>query len=230
MTGYAVALPDQADDDGPTWYSGGRLAEDLTLPRLKQRWRPRKASQESEAQAPDLTEEERQAIYEDAAKAAASATAQIRRHFATNPHSARDAGWAASDALHVAAKATGNKHLRRAADAYDRAARPPYGRIPSPTAAGNSLRTAARLLALTHPIGASSSAVLFLVTNLVLLVECIVQLHRVQGRHAQEAAARTARLHLGRATPTPRQQVEWLSNPDAKPSPATLAMMAFLLP
>jgi hypothetical protein len=40
VTGYAVALPGHDDGQGrPLWYSGGRLSADLTLPRLRRRWR-----------------------------------------------------------------------------------------------------------------------------------------------------------------------------------------------
>jgi hypothetical protein len=46
----------------------------------------------------------------------------------------------------VAAAALGSRILRQAADAYDRAARAPYGRIPAPGPAGNQLRQAARLI------------------------------------------------------------------------------------
>ena len=39
VTGYAVALPgDIGKDGGPVWYGGGKLAADLTWPRLRQRW------------------------------------------------------------------------------------------------------------------------------------------------------------------------------------------------
>lgn len=37
VTGYSVALHTN-EGQRPTWYSGGRLARDLTLPRLRQRW------------------------------------------------------------------------------------------------------------------------------------------------------------------------------------------------
>jgi hypothetical protein len=43
VTGYAVALrpvgPDLDDVRSPVWFGGGKLAPDLTLPRLRQRWR-----------------------------------------------------------------------------------------------------------------------------------------------------------------------------------------------
>ncbi|RAY10734.1 hypothetical protein DPM19_33585 [Actinomadura craniellae] len=39
MTGYAVALPaDRTADGRPVWYGGGKLAADLTLPKLRHRW------------------------------------------------------------------------------------------------------------------------------------------------------------------------------------------------
>jgi hypothetical protein len=39
VTGYAVGLPGHAAKNGGTvWYGGGKLAADLTLPRLRQRW------------------------------------------------------------------------------------------------------------------------------------------------------------------------------------------------
>jgi hypothetical protein len=39
ITGYAIALPShRAKGGGPVWFSGGKLAPDLTLPRLRRRW------------------------------------------------------------------------------------------------------------------------------------------------------------------------------------------------
>ncbi|MGP7999064.1 MAG: hypothetical protein ACLPKI_17375 [Streptosporangiaceae bacterium] len=39
VTGYAVGLPEHAGRDGyPIWYGGGKLAADLTLPKLRTRW------------------------------------------------------------------------------------------------------------------------------------------------------------------------------------------------
>ncbi|MBO0868364.1 MAG: hypothetical protein J2P15_07335 [Micromonosporaceae bacterium] len=39
ITGYAVATPDDTTATGePVWYSGGKLATDLTLPQLRSRW------------------------------------------------------------------------------------------------------------------------------------------------------------------------------------------------
>ena len=39
VTGYAVALADdRAPGGGPVWFGGGKLAADLTLPKLRKRW------------------------------------------------------------------------------------------------------------------------------------------------------------------------------------------------
>ncbi|GAA4972489.1 relaxase/mobilization nuclease domain-containing protein [Kineococcus glutinatus] len=39
VTGYAVAWPgDRSQDGGPVWFSGSRLADDLSLPRLARQW------------------------------------------------------------------------------------------------------------------------------------------------------------------------------------------------
>ena len=39
VTGYAVGLPGHtARDGGVVWYGGGKLAADLTLPKLRARW------------------------------------------------------------------------------------------------------------------------------------------------------------------------------------------------
>lgn len=213
VTGYAVAL---SDAEELVWYSGGRLADDLTLPRLRQRWNERAGSDgwpddEPTSPADDLTFEQRQAFYDDAARAAAYATSHVRRHLVTNPYAAEDACWAASDVLHVAAKVTGNRHLRCAADAYDRAARPPYGRIPRPTSEGSALRSGARLLMLAGAQDRMTLSVLVLVSRLITLLETIAQIRRLQRRQAQADAARHAYRHLERARTAAghHQEIQW---------------------
>jgi hypothetical protein len=231
VTGYAVAFPTEHDGEEPIWFSGSRLADDLSLARLRQRWSGDADYRTSTIEHDELTPEERQAFYDDAARATSFATAAIRRHLATNPYAAQDACWAASDALHVAAQATGNRHLRRAADAYDRAARAPYGRIPRPTPAGNALRTTARLLALTGSIrDRTTVSTMLLVANFITLLDTIAELRRLQHRHAQADAARKAaaqarEARIATGTPAPRQ-----SEPTATPSQVSLAMAGFPMP
>ncbi|NDU73828.1 hypothetical protein GWI34_14445 [Actinomadura sp. DSM 109109] len=223
LTGYAVALPAEEE---PTWYSGGQLADDLTIPRIRQWWGPSGPGAGGASSRDDLTPEERQAFYDDAARAAAYATSHLRRSLATNPYAAEDACWAASDVLHVAARATGNRHLGYAADSYERAARSPYGRIPRPTTAGNALRSAARLLALTGNRNRTTVSILVLASRLIALLDTIAEIRVVQQRQAQADAARRARQHLDQVTGGP---APWLDG-TAQPSPARLAMAAFPTP
>jgi hypothetical protein len=138
----------------------------------------------------NLTAGERNAVWDQATRAAADAAAQIRNLAWTNPAAAADAAWAASDTLHVAAAILGSRILRQAADAYDR---PPYGRIPPPSPAGNRLRQAARLLsAFACLTGDRSMAPIILITRLAALAEAVAELRHAQQHAAQAAAARTA--------------------------------------
>ena len=109
VTGYSVALPgDTAKDGGPIWYGGGKLAADLSWPKLRQRWTPHRATPGRAH--PNLTGEERNALWEHATRAAADATAQIRNLAWTDPAAAADAAWATSDTLHVAAAVARQPH------------------------------------------------------------------------------------------------------------------------
>jgi hypothetical protein len=173
VTGYAVALPgDTARNGEPVWYGGGKLAADLSWPRLIQRW-TRPARPDS-----PLSAAEADAMWEYAARTAADATARIRYCTATsNPADAADAASAASDALHVAAAALGSRALRDAADSFDRAARQPHGRIPAPTPAGNQLRHAARLIAAyTYLTGDRTLTPVVLLVRLAALAEAVAEL------------------------------------------------------
>ena len=194
LTGYAVALPGDTTRGGsPVWYGGGKLAADLTLPKLRRRW----GAAGGPADDP-FTAAERGGVWEHVARVADDATAQIRALAAGDPARTADTAWAAADALHVAAAALGSRILRQAADAYDRAARAPYGRVPAPTPAGNSLRRAARLLAAYGYITSDPSfRPILLITRLAALAEAVAALRQAQERAVQAASALRAakRLH-----------------------------------
>jgi hypothetical protein len=218
VTGYAVALAGDKNKTGePVWYGGGKLAADLTMPKLRQRWTKPENT---------FTAAERNAIWEHAARAAAEAANGIRGLADTNPVAAADAAWAASDTLHVAAAALGSHILRQAADAYDRAARAPYARIPAPTQAGDSLRRAARLIsAFAYVTRDPALTPVVLITRLATLAETVAKLRHVQ-QHTQQAASalRAAeRLHAAAGThamPAHRKQASILD-------PAALAGSSF---
>jgi hypothetical protein len=124
ITGYAVALrPTGFDiDRTPVWFSGGKLAPDLTLPRLQQRWATTTRAGGSsirDAAGP-------------AARRAAQAVAAAERDLGATatqvgPGPAADTAAAASDVLHAVSRLLEWKRpgpLRQAAEDYDRATRP----------------------------------------------------------------------------------------------------------
>jgi hypothetical protein len=193
ITGYAVALPgDTARGGGPVWFGGGKLAADLTWPKLRSRWEPARTTPGG-----PYTVQERNAIWEHAARTAAEASAHIRFLAATSPASAVDAAWATADTLHAAATALGSRVLRQAADSYDRAARPAYGRTPRPTSTGNSLRHTARLLAKATAVSDDHILdQLTLITQLATLADAVISLRHAQRHAAQAAAARRAAEYL----------------------------------
>ncbi len=171
------------------------------MPKLRHRWTAAGATSPASV----FTRAERHAVYEHAARAARDATQQIRGLAAADPGAAADAAWAAADTLHAAASALGNPELRRAADAYDRAARCAYGRPPRPTPTGNRLRTAARVLsAAAIATGDPLIAQLRLILQLAALAEAVIDLRAAQRHAAQAAAARTAaeRLYTARRSYT----------------------------
>jgi hypothetical protein len=132
------------------------------------------------------------------------ASAHIRGLLAgDDPGAAADAAWATSDTLHAAATALGSRILRQAADAYDRAARAPYGRTPAPTPAGDGLRRAARLLSAYGYITSDPSfRPLVLIIRLAVLAEAVADLRQSQQHAAQAAGALRAaqQLHAARGT------------------------------
>jgi MobA/VirD2-like, nuclease domain len=203
VTGYAVAKPGHVNRQGaPVWFGGGKLAPDLTLPKLRHRWLSTGSTSTPHARlGARLSGEERRRIWNGASDTAARATNTIRSCAFTDPAAAADAAWAASDALHVAADVLGSRTLGRAADSYARAARCGYGRIPRPTPAGDRLRVAARLLALAATAGdEDQAAVMMLVAKLAELAIAVAELRDAQRHAAQASAARVAAERLHTAT------------------------------
>jgi hypothetical protein len=206
VTGYAVTLPGCTEKDGALrWYGGGRLHDSLSLPQLRARWARGERWAAERSGAFRISASERAEIYRHAARQAAVAAEHLHRCAATDPGAGADAAWAAADTLHAAAQATGSRVLRCTADRYDRAARAPHRQVPSRTRAGDRLRTAARLLAMTG--GDDQGEAWSLARNLVSLVDAVSGLRAVQARAAQAAAARQAAEQLHAALTRARQHV-----------------------
>jgi hypothetical protein len=198
VTGYSVALPGHGAAGGVVaWHGGGRLAAGLSLPRLRRGWQQGRSGDPGRSGTAGLTAPERNAIYEHAARQAGMAAAHVRRCAGADPGGAADAAWAAADALHMAAQALGSPALRQAAEAYDRAARAPYGRLPRRTGGGQQLRVAARVVGLLgRADGAGALVPAGLLANLAGLAAAVAELRRAQRRAAQASAARAAAAHL----------------------------------
>jgi hypothetical protein len=106
--------------------------------------------------------------------------------------------WAVADVLRNAARVLRDPALRQAADAYDRAARAPYGRISRCTYPGDRLRLVARRLAalgLTADSGYAGN----LAVSLAMLTDAVADLRAAQHHAAQATAARQAAEHLREA-------------------------------
>ncbi|TQS23022.1 relaxase/mobilization nuclease domain-containing protein [Microbispora hainanensis] len=192
VTGYAVALPEHRNRVGElVWFGGGRLAADLTLPKLRTRWSSGNAHHPGGTGAGD-----RRQIWELVTTAARQAAAQLHEATVGVPGGAADVPGATSDLLHVAARLLKDQRLRNAAEAFDRAAREPYARIPPPTRAGLELRSAARRLAAGARGPAGS-----LIADIAALVAAVAELRTAQGRMAQAVAARAAAQQLAVASP-----------------------------
>jgi hypothetical protein len=206
ITGYAVALPDDLTATGsPVFYAGGRLAADLTLPKLTSSWATTPGARPSVA-APGrstLIAAERRAMWEHAREVVDTVAARI----AADPSLLESAGTAAAarDLLAGTARALEGSGvpgpLTHAADVFDRATREPYARAPVRTGEGLWLRHAARLVAVSgrhHPTASTTA----LVSSLLVLANGVAQLRAAQHRTAQAAAADAAAAELRAAIAT----------------------------
>jgi hypothetical protein len=230
VTGYAVALPDRyGTGAAPVYFGGGKLAPDLTLPRLQRRWdgpaaaagrqvgpaasAARRAASGADGEAGrrqvrtdrfGLTEMERLRIWKQATLAAERASEHIAESVASDPTGAADAAWAASDFLAAAGRVVEGRKggpLTEVAQTYDRAARELHGKVPAPTAAGSGLRAAGRLL-LTAQVAQPSETkqLLALMAQLSALTDAVTRLREAQDRAGQARAARQAAQALRAVT------------------------------
>lgn len=205
----------------------GRLSAELTLPRLRSRWDPRSGRPDRPGTC-RFTILERDAIFEYAARQAATAAEHIRCSARGDRAGAADAAWAAADTLHIAARALRNPELRRAADTYDRAARAQHGQIPRPAREGVQLRAAARLMALTGPVtGDGTLMTVVLIANLVALAIAVAELREAQQLATQAAAARRAATQLREASVRVRSPVPHPRRPEASRSSRTVSAADF---
>ena len=212
ITGYAVALPgDRTRTNQPVWFGGGKLAADLTLPKLRARWGLAPLEPPGNDRGQRLSGTARDAAWARATQAAAKGADDVRRLAGSDPGAASDAAHATADVLAAAARViegrTGGP-LTDASDAYDRASRDLWARTPRRTPVGEGLRLAARTLSLTGRASRDETAqAMALMANLAALVEAVAQLRDVQQRAAQAVAARAAAERLRSVAPERHHKV-----------------------
>ncbi|MBV9024180.1 MAG: mobilization protein [Streptomycetaceae bacterium] len=201
LLGYTVALPDDRNKDGePVFYSGSKLAPDLSLPRIRERWsgqaQPSGNSEAQPSQGP---------------RSAASGPASARRRAATAAWQAvltvdqgDDALIAAQiaaagevlDALAKTSAAHTRQQLREAASAFERASR---SHIRAARGHDRALRTAARDLIYSGPAlgrGEDGATTAMLIDMAFFLVTAAANWHAKKQHAQQAAAAQQAAEHL----------------------------------
>ncbi len=205
ITGYAVALPKvhSAADRQPIYFSGGRLAPDLSLPKLRQRWgtppptsraRPRRYRVR-------VGRAERVQAMRDAGASARAAADEMRRNAGSDPAAAQAAAQAAADTLHAVALAVEGRDggpLSDAAEVFDRAARAQYRRVAGATSRSYQMRAMSRLVTLMGRVSGDEDtlAALRLVLDLAALSDTLAHLREAQQRWHQAQAARAAAAAL----------------------------------
>ncbi|GAA3828224.1 relaxase/mobilization nuclease domain-containing protein [Streptomyces phyllanthi] len=202
LLGYNVALPGDRNKDGePIWYSGSRLAPDLSLPRIRAR-----LTEGPRATTPGTGHDD-----EGVAHTASAAPSHARRNAASVAWDAigvvdqGDDGAAAAqiaaageilDALAKTSAVTTRADLRAAAATYERAGR---SHIRAQHREARALRHAARELIFAGPAlgrGEDGAATAMVLDTLVFLTIAVARWH-AQHHHAQQAAAaRQAAAHL----------------------------------
>ena len=179
--GYKVARADDVDAQGAlVFYSGSKLAPDLSLPRLMRSWR----DAESGSDVADPITAGRRRLDGARHAVAAARRGQLGEDPEGIAHATRDV---------LDAVSRWSPELREAAQLFDRAARSPRGITaqPGPTSAGLR-RVARQLLRRSMPRNAPENAgsAIALVVALVAIVREIAVWQAELGREHQSSAAR----------------------------------------
>ncbi|MFJ8811237.1 relaxase/mobilization nuclease domain-containing protein [Streptomyces sp. NPDC102490] len=209
LIGYKVALPDDLNRDGePVFYPGARLAPDLSLPRIRERW-------SGDAQETPATRQE------EAPRTAPGAPASARRRTASATWQAvlvvehgDDAVAAAHiaaagevlDALAKTSAAHTRRNLRDAAAAFERASR---SHVRAVRGHDQALRQAARDLVHGGPAlgrGEDGATTAMAIDMLIFLITAAARWHARKGHVQQVGAATRAAEHLRTAYQTASAQ------------------------
>ena len=146
-------------------------------------------------------------VWREAERIVAEAAGRITANAGSDPDAAADAAWAAGDTLAAAAAGVEGEAggpLTDAAEAFDRAGRESYRRVPVRTDTGTALRSAARMIALLAPGTQQPAAQLAALTvALAALAAAVADLRAAQQRLHQAEAARASAARLRTVAPLP---------------------------
>jgi hypothetical protein len=203
VTGYAVAKPRHVSRQcAPVWFGGGKLAADLTLPKLRERWLAMgPASTRRVRPGARLSAEERRHVWNGQAilppeppARSGRAPSPIRQRLPMRP------------GPHLTPCMSPRTSWVAGRSGRQQTATP--ARLAAATVAspglhqpGNRLRATARLLAFVATVGEQDqAAVMMLVAELAELAVAVAELRDIQRHAAQASAARTAAERLRAAT------------------------------
>jgi hypothetical protein len=201
-TGFSVALPSHTTASGdPVWFGGGKLARDLTLPKLRQRWAGPDGHLAAAGSLVRISPAARVQALDAAAEAIRGAADAIGQLAGSNPNAAQAVAQAASDTLTAAASSVEGRSggpLTAAAELFDQAAREPNGWIATANQHSFDLRAMSRLVHLMGRISGDKDtfAMLALLLDLARLADTLATLREGQQRHHQAQAALRAAATL----------------------------------
>ncbi|MEV8410924.1 mobilization protein [Streptomyces niveus] len=194
LLGYTVALPDDRNTDGePVFYPGARLAPDLSLPRIRERW---SAGQPDQGSPPRTVTDGPSAARRRTASAAWTAIVVVGQGEDGAAAAAIAAAGEVLDALATTSADHTRRELRDAATAFERASR---SHVRAERGHDRALRQAARDLIHSGPAlgqGEDGATTAMAIDMLFFLITAAVHWH-AKHHHAQQAtAARQSAEHL----------------------------------
>jgi hypothetical protein len=186
IRGYKVALADDTNAAGqPVWFSGSKLAPDLSLPKIHERLNAGNDTSTSDRGRTVSPWHE-----------ATAATEQIPERLEQGDDAASQAHLAALgealDSLPLIAPPPLRAQLRQAATAFERATR---SRIRAEHHHARVLRSAVRAM-LREPTTDDGTGLAMLLDAAILAVIAAIRWHQLRQHDQQVAAAHQARLHL----------------------------------
>ncbi|MFI0711291.1 relaxase/mobilization nuclease domain-containing protein [Streptomyces inhibens] len=198
LLGYKVALPDDHNkDDEPVFYPGARLAPDLSLPRIRERWCADHPDPASSTDTPGRATPDTPPAARRRTASAAWTAIPIVEHGDDAVAAAHIAATGeVLDALAKTSAAHTRHQLRDAATAFERASR---SHIRAERGHDRALRQAARSLVHGGPAlgrGEDGATTAMAIDMLFFLITAAMHWHAKKGHAQQAEAARQTAEHL----------------------------------